>query len=185
MKNTFYLGAALALSLCAPSFAADFSAAQQTWKDVKTQTAELDALIASRQLSKVHDAALGLRDTTRELRFGWGELEAKSKQTAQQNLSKIDGLIDALHESADHNDIRGTVKNQRVLHVLLDNIAGAFPKATLPKIGAIKATKPVSDPFCRMIVEPNTAAAKVDYDGQTYYFCATNAAAKFKQNPTP
>jgi YHS domain-containing protein len=187
MKNTFLFGATLALGLLAPisANAADFSDAKQTWSEVRTQTSELDALIASRQLSKVHDAVLSLRDTTRELRFGWNELDAKSKQAAQQNLSKIDGLIDALHESADHNDLRGVVKSQRLLHVLLDHLAGSFPAGTLTKIGAIKATKPVTDPFCRMVVDPNTAAAKVDYAGQTYYFCAANEAVQFKQNPAP
>lgn len=39
------------------------------------------------------------------------------------------------------------------------------------------------DPVCKMLVQPSTAAAKFDYQGKTYYFCAVGCQTKFKQNP--
>ena len=39
------------------------------------------------------------------------------------------------------------------------------------------------DPVCKMLVQPNTAAAKFDYNGKTYYFCAVGCQNKFRQSP--
>lgn len=174
-----------AATTASPSPAGSFSAAQATWKDVQEQTQELDSLIASRKLEGVHDAALSLRDTVRELRFGWSALPANQQAKADAGIRKIDGLLDALHETADHNDLKGTVRHQRTLHLLLDEIAGAFPAQTLKPIGPIVAKGAVKDPLCRMTVDPATAAAKVAYGGQTYYFCAASEAGQFQKNPTP
>jgi P-type Cu+ transporter len=39
------------------------------------------------------------------------------------------------------------------------------------------------DPVCKMLVQLNTAAAKFDYKGKTFYFCAVSCQNKFRQNP--
>ena len=39
------------------------------------------------------------------------------------------------------------------------------------------------DPVCKMLVKPETAAAKFDYQSKTYYFCAVSCQNKFRQNP--
>lgn len=39
------------------------------------------------------------------------------------------------------------------------------------------------DPVCKMLVKPETAAAKFDYQAKTYYFCAVSCQNKFRQNP--
>ena len=39
------------------------------------------------------------------------------------------------------------------------------------------------DPICKMEVDPKTAAAKSEYKGQTYYFCAPGCKASFDKNP--
>ena len=39
------------------------------------------------------------------------------------------------------------------------------------------------DPVCGMSVEPETAAGKHDFRGETYYFCSTGCLNKFRQNP--
>jgi YHS domain-containing protein len=41
----------------------------------------------------------------------------------------------------------------------------------------------VKDPVCDMNVEIGKAAAKSDYRGQTYYFCAPGCKVKFDKNP--
>src|ERR1044071_9413161 len=40
-----------------------------------------------------------------------------------------------------------------------------------------------TDPVCKMQVLPETAAAKCEYEGRTYYFCATRCMERFKANP--
>jgi Cu+-exporting ATPase len=39
------------------------------------------------------------------------------------------------------------------------------------------------DPVCGMQVEPNRAAEKYEYKGQTYFFCSQDCLAKFKEDP--
>lgn len=39
------------------------------------------------------------------------------------------------------------------------------------------------DPVCTMLVKPESAAAKFDHDGETFYFCAVSCQTKFRQNP--
>jgi Cu+-exporting ATPase len=39
------------------------------------------------------------------------------------------------------------------------------------------------DPVCKMLVTGDTAAAKFEYQGTTYYFCAAACQTKFRQNP--
>jgi P-type Cu+ transporter len=39
------------------------------------------------------------------------------------------------------------------------------------------------DPVCKMLVKSETAAAKFDYKGTNYYFCAESCQIKFRQNP--
>ncbi|MGC2237632.1 MAG: heavy metal translocating P-type ATPase [Pyrinomonadaceae bacterium] len=39
------------------------------------------------------------------------------------------------------------------------------------------------DPVCKMLVSPETAAGKYDFEGETYYFCSNGCLNKFRQNP--
>ena len=41
----------------------------------------------------------------------------------------------------------------------------------------------VIDPVCKMNVEPEKAAAKMDYDGQVYYFCSDICHKAFVAEP--
>ncbi|HEX8463855.1 MAG TPA: YHS domain-containing protein, partial [Abditibacterium sp.] len=152
---------------------------------VRSQARELDALVAARRMARLHDAALGLRDTVRELRFSWDGLSAPQQAKIEAGIQKIDGLLDELHENADGNHPRLVARDARLLHLLLDEIAGAFPRGVLAPVGPMVAAGNVKDPFCRMTVDASTAAAKATYGGQTYYFCAAKEAAAFRQNPAP
>jgi len=40
-----------------------------------------------------------------------------------------------------------------------------------------------TDPVCKMDVEPAEAAAKVDYAGQTFYFCSEHCHKAFTAEP--
>lgn len=39
------------------------------------------------------------------------------------------------------------------------------------------------DPVCGMRVDPQNAAASMEYQGKTYYFCSDDCHQKFMQNP--
>lgn len=40
-----------------------------------------------------------------------------------------------------------------------------------------------TDPVCKMEVEPTQASAKVEYVGQTYYFCSESCLKEFTAEP--
>lgn len=40
-----------------------------------------------------------------------------------------------------------------------------------------------TDPVCGMQIEEEDAAGQADYEGQTYYFCASGCQRKFEENP--
>jgi Cu+-exporting ATPase len=39
------------------------------------------------------------------------------------------------------------------------------------------------DPVCNMQVDEKNAAGRLEYQGQTYYFCSENCKERFDQNP--
>ena len=41
----------------------------------------------------------------------------------------------------------------------------------------------VVDPVCKMTIDSEKAAAKSEYKGQTYYFCAPGCKKAFDANP--
>jgi YHS domain-containing protein len=41
----------------------------------------------------------------------------------------------------------------------------------------------VTDPVCKMEIDPKEAAGRSDYQGRTYYFCAASCKQQFDQNP--
>ncbi len=62
--------------------------------------------------------------------------------------------------------------------------------ASKPKVEVSEHTKEkevematVKDPVCGMDIDPDGAAAKMEYKGQTYYFCSAACHDKFKREP--
>jgi Cu+-exporting ATPase len=41
----------------------------------------------------------------------------------------------------------------------------------------------VIDPICKMEIDPETAVAKEEYKGKTYYFCAKMCQERFNEDP--
>jgi Cu+-exporting ATPase len=39
------------------------------------------------------------------------------------------------------------------------------------------------DPVCGMMVDTQTAAARAEYNGQTYYFCSAGCKTAFEKEP--
>ncbi len=48
---------------------------------------------------------------------------------------------------------------------------------------AVEQPEPHVDPVCKMLVTPETAAAKYEYAGTTYYFCMPGCKTKFAADP--
>src|ERR1700761_3847244 len=48
---------------------------------------------------------------------------------------------------------------------------------------ANSTTKIAKNPICGMPVDPQKAAATIEYEGHSYYFCSKGCATKFQQNP--
>lgn len=46
-----------------------------------------------------------------------------------------------------------------------------------------QATAQEVDPVCGMTVDPSTAAATVEHEGRTFYFCARGCARAFEADP--
>jgi P-type Cu+ transporter len=49
--------------------------------------------------------------------------------------------------------------------------------------GAVMTGPASIDPVCGMTVQPATAAGSYEYQGKTYFFCATSCLAKFRADP--
>jgi P-type Cu+ transporter len=49
--------------------------------------------------------------------------------------------------------------------------------------GETRMTTTVRDPVCGMDIDPNTAAGKSEYKGQTYYFCSPGCKKSFDKEP--
>jgi Cu+-exporting ATPase len=56
---------------------------------------------------------------------------------------------------------------------------------TTPALNHLAPTKPAGavDPVCGMTVDPVTAAAKLEHEGHTYYFCNPSCAERFRADP--
>jgi Cu+-exporting ATPase len=64
----------------------------------------------------------------------------------------------------------------------------AAPRSTRKPLPMMMPSEPapgsaVIDPVCGMTVQPATAAGSYEYQGKTYYFCATSCLTKFRQDP--
>ena len=53
----------------------------------------------------------------------------------------------------------------------------------LPMLQPASVVAEAIDPVCGMMVQPATAAGSSEYQGKTYYFCATSCLTKFRADP--
>ncbi len=70
----------------------------------------------------------------------------------------------------------------------LSTIIVAFNSQTLrkyePKALKMTVRKPlVTDPVCKMKIDPDMAYSKIEYEGKTIYFCSKLCEEEFKKNP--
>src|SRR3989442_3065410 len=72
------------------------------------------------------------------------------------------------------------------LHPQLVSPAKPTARRPLPMMQPVPAVTEAAaaiDPVCGMKVQPATAAGSYEYQGKTYYFCATSCLTKFRTDP--
>jgi len=57
------------------------------------------------------------------------------------------------------------------------------PLPMMQPVPSVAGAMTAIDPVCGMTVQPAMAAGSTEYQGKTYYFCATSCLAKFQANP--
>jgi len=57
------------------------------------------------------------------------------------------------------------------------------PLPMMQPVPAVTEAAAAIDPVCGMTVQPATAAGSYEYQGKTYYFCATSCLTKFRTDP--
>jgi Cu+-exporting ATPase len=75
---------------------------------------------------------------------------------------------------------------ERALQAQLESSAKPTTRRPLPMMQqtpAVTGAAAAIDPVCGMTVQPATAAGSYEYQGKTYYFCATSCLAKFRAEP--
>jgi Cu+-exporting ATPase len=75
---------------------------------------------------------------------------------------------------------------ERALQPQLESSAKPTTRRPLPMMQqapAVMGAAAAIDPVCGMTVQPATAAGSYEYQGKTYYFCATSCLAKFRAEP--
>jgi Cu2+-exporting ATPase len=70
----------------------------------------------------------------------------------------------------------------------LSTIIVAFNSQTLRKyepeaLKMVVRKPPVTDPVCKMKIDPDMAYSKIEYEGKTIYFCSRLCEEEFKKNP--
>jgi len=53
----------------------------------------------------------------------------------------------------------------------------------MPGLPILPSAAKAKDPVCGMMVDPQKAAGKVEYQGKNYYFCSTRCAERFQKEP--
>ncbi len=63
--------------------------------------------------------------------------------------------------------------------------AHAHDASTVASAGRAEADRRIlaRDPVCGMDVDPATAAASIEHDGRTIYFCCTRCLERFREDP--
>jgi Cu+-exporting ATPase len=78
------------------------------------------------------------------------------------------------------------VTNSRLLKRFVPEVrrVGVEHKAhELPEVHHEEVKDVAIDPICKMEVNPEDAAGKVEYKGKTYYFCAVGCMKRFQEDP--
>ncbi len=109
---------------------ADFTGAAATWKQIQSAKADLDKIIAAKELSKVHEAAFKVRDLVKTLPAQSSGLAADKMATLNIQVKNVEQLAGKLDEAGDANNLSATQENQAGLNDTLDTVKELYPSGT-------------------------------------------------------
>lgn len=111
--------------------AASFTGATATWTKITAAKADLDKVIASKNLKTVHEAAFKVRDLVRTLPAQSSGLAPDKAKTLATQVKNVDQLAGKLDEAGDSGNLKATQDNQAGLGDTLDTIHDLYPSGTL------------------------------------------------------
>ena len=109
---------------------ASFTPAAATWTKIGAAKADLDKVIASKNLKTVHEAAFKVRDLVRTLPAQSTGLAPDKAKTLATQVKNVDQLAGKLDKAGDSNDLKATQDNQAGLSDTLDTIKELYPSGT-------------------------------------------------------
>lgn len=109
---------------------ASFSGATAAWTKITAAKADLDKVIASKNLKTVHEAAFKVRDLVRTLPAQSSGLAPDKAKTLATQVKNVDQLAGKLDEAGDSNNLKATQDNQAGLSDTLDTIKDLYPSGT-------------------------------------------------------
>ncbi|PQV62694.1 hypothetical protein B1R32_12410 [Abditibacterium utsteinense] len=109
---------------------ASFTQAVATWTKIGVAKADLDKVIASKNLKTVHEAAFKVRDLVRTLPAQSSGLAPDKTKTLATQVKNVDQLAGKLDESGDAGNLKETQDNQAGLSDTLDTIKDLYPSGT-------------------------------------------------------
>ncbi len=109
---------------------ASFTPAAATWTKIGAAKADLDKVIASKNLKTVHEAAFKVRDLVRTLPAQSSGLATDKAKTLATQVKNVDQLAGKLDESGDAGNLKETQDNQAGLSDSLDTIKDLYPSGT-------------------------------------------------------
>ena len=101
------------------------------WQDVKTREADLQRLIETKELSKVHETAFAVRDLVAAMPAKSGHLPAEQQKKLAGNVKFVATLAERLDTSGDANDQGATQANFKQLQAVLKAIEALYPSGDL------------------------------------------------------
>lgn len=109
---------------------ASFAGATGVWTKITAAKADLDKVVASKNLKTVHEAAFKVRDLVRTLPAQSSGLAPDKAKTLATQVKNVDQLASKLDAAGDSNNLKATQDNQAGLGDTLDTIKDLYPSGT-------------------------------------------------------
>jgi hypothetical protein len=110
---------------------ADAKTAADLWRTVKTHETELQGLVESKDLGKVHEVAFAIRDSVAGMADQSPQLSPEQLTKLKGNVKYVATLAERLDASGDAKDQAATERNLKQLESVLSSIEALYPAGAL------------------------------------------------------
>ena len=110
---------------------ADAKTAAELWRAVKTHETELQRLVQSKDLGKVHEVAFAIRDSVAGMADQSPQLTPEELTKLKGNIKYVATLAERLDASGDAKDQAATERNLKQLESVLTSIEALYPAGAL------------------------------------------------------